>query len=180
MIRSAIAGIALLAAASPAAAQSSGREAYDALVAQHAAANGVPASLVHRVIVRESRYNPRAIGRGGAMGMMQIKHATARGVGYTGSAAGLLDANTNLTYAVRYLAGAYRAANGNADRAVAYYAAGYYYAAKRQRLASTTGQVLFESNVPAFASTTSSGPSVSSAAHSRVVIGAAPRMDAVH
>ena len=41
---------------------------------------------------------------------MQIKHATARGVGYTGSASGLFDAETNLTYAVRYLAGAYRAA----------------------------------------------------------------------
>ena len=53
--------------------------------------------------------------------------------GYTGTAAGLHDPNTNLTYAVRYLAGAYRAANGNADRAVHYYAAGYYYAAKRQR-----------------------------------------------
>ena len=44
---------------------------------------------------------------------MQIKHATARGVGYTGSASGLFDAETNLTYAVRYLAGAYRAAGGN-------------------------------------------------------------------
>jgi soluble lytic murein transglycosylase-like protein len=64
---------------------------------------------------------------------MQIKLATARGLGYTGTAAGLHDPNTNLTYAVRYLAGAYRAANGNADRAVRYYAAGYYHAAKRQR-----------------------------------------------
>jgi soluble lytic murein transglycosylase-like protein len=180
MIRYAVAGFALLVAASPVVAQSSGGEAFDALVAQHAAANGIPASLVHRVIVRESRYNPRAIGRGGAMGLMQIKHATARGVGYSGSAAGLLDANTNLTYAVRYLAGAYRAANGNADRAVAYYAGGYYYAAKRQRLAGTTGSTVSDAPiVPAFASTTA-GPSVNSAAHSRIVIGAAARMDAVH
>jgi hypothetical protein len=35
---------------------------------------------------------------------------------------------------VKYLAGAYRAANGDHNRAVAYYAGGYYYAAKRQRL----------------------------------------------
>lgn len=180
MIRYAIAGLALFVLAQPAFAQTSGREAFDALVAQHAAANGVPASLVHRVIVRESRYNPRAVGRGGAMGLMQIKHATARGMGYSGSASGLLDADTNMTYAVRYLAGAYRAANGNADRAVAYYAGGYYYAAKRQRLASTAGQAGSEpAIVPAFASTTG-GPAVTSAAHSRVVIGAAPRMDAVH
>jgi soluble lytic murein transglycosylase-like protein len=61
---------------------------------------------------------------------MQIKLATARSVGYTGNAAGLLDANTNMTYAVKYLAGAYRVARGNANQAVHYYAAGYYYAAK--------------------------------------------------
>jgi soluble lytic murein transglycosylase-like protein len=65
---------------------------------------------------------------------LQIKLATARGLGYTGDAAGLHDPNTNLTYAVKYLAGAYRAANGDHKRAMAYYASGYYYAAKRQRL----------------------------------------------
>jgi soluble lytic murein transglycosylase-like protein len=66
---------------------------------------------------------------------MQIKLATARGLGYTGDAAGLRDPNTNLTYAVKYLAGAYRAANGDHSRAMHYYASGYYGAAKRQRLA---------------------------------------------
>jgi soluble lytic murein transglycosylase-like protein len=106
------------------------RAEIDALVAGHAAANGVPVALVHRVIIRESRYNPRLVGKGGAMGLMQIKAATARGVGYNGSAAGLLEPQTNLTYAVRYLAGAYRLAGGNYDRAVSYYARGYYYAAK--------------------------------------------------
>ena len=113
------------------------RAEYDALVASHASANGVPESLVHRVIVRESRYQPHLVGRGGAIGLMQIKLATARGLGYTGDAAGLRDPNTNLTYAVKYLAGAYRAANGDHNRAVAYYASGYYYAAKRQRLSHT-------------------------------------------
>jgi soluble lytic murein transglycosylase-like protein len=62
---------------------------------------------------------------------MQIKLATARSMGYRGDAAGLLDADTNMTYAAKYLAGAYHVAGGNADRAVHYYAAGYYYAAKR-------------------------------------------------
>src|ERR1700719_2842126 len=107
---------------------------YDALVATHAQANGVPEVLVHRVIVRESRYQPALVGRGGTIGLMQIKLATARGLGYTGDAAGLRDPNTNLTYAVKYLAGAYRAAHGDHRRAMAYYASGYYYAAKRQRL----------------------------------------------
>jgi soluble lytic murein transglycosylase-like protein len=98
---------------------------YDALIARHAAANGVPESLVRRVIMRESRYNHRAVSKGN-YGLMQIRLGTARGLGYRGTAAGLLDPDTNMTYAVRYLAGAYRAAGGNHDRAVAYYQSGYY------------------------------------------------------
>ena len=113
------------------------RAQYDALVATHARANSVPAVLVHRVIVRESRYQPALVGHGGTIGLMQIKLATARSLGYTGDAAGLRDPNTNLTYAVKYLAGAYRAAKGDYDRAVHYFAAGYYYVAKRQRLEHT-------------------------------------------
>lgn len=104
---------------------------YEGLVARHASANGVPESLVRRVIMRESRYNPRAVSKGN-YGMMQIRLGTARAMGYSGSAAGLLDADTNMTYAVRYLAGAYRAAGGNHDRAVMNYARGYYHTAKAQ------------------------------------------------
>src|SRR3954471_23848490 len=110
------------------------RPAFNAMVATHAGANGVPEALVHRVIIRESRYRPEVIGRGGAMGLMQIKLATARGLGYTGTAEGLRDPNTNLAYGVKYLAGAYKAANGDHQRAVRYYAGGYYYAAKQQSL----------------------------------------------
>lgn len=105
--------------------------AYQSLVAQHAAANGLPVELVHRVIMRESRYNPRAVSKGN-YGMMQIRLGTARAMGYRGGTEGLLDANTNMTYAVKYLAGAYRAAGGNHDRAVMNYARGYYYQAKAQ------------------------------------------------
>jgi hypothetical protein len=104
----------------------------DALISRHAQMNGVPEALVHRVVIRESRYNARAIGRGGAMGLMQIKYSTARAMGYTGSPAGLLDPDTNLTYAVRYLAGAYRVAGGDSGRSVSNYARGYYAGAKRQ------------------------------------------------
>jgi soluble lytic murein transglycosylase-like protein len=112
-----------------------GNSQYDALVSAHAQANGVPEALVHRVIQRESRYQPHLVGRCGCIGLMQIKLATARGLGYTGDAAGLRDPNTNLTYGVKYLAGAYRAAHGDHARAMHYYASGYYYAAKRERVA---------------------------------------------
>jgi soluble lytic murein transglycosylase-like protein len=108
-----------------------GQGAYSSMVARHAAANGIPASLVHRVIMRESRYNPRAVSKGN-YGMMQIKLGTARAMGYTGSAAGLLDPETNMTYAVKYLAGAYKAAGGSEGGAVANYARGYYAQAKRR------------------------------------------------
>lgn len=113
-------------------ARTDGKGGLEALISMHAKANNVPEDLVHRVVIRESRYNPRAVGRGGAMGLMQIKYPTARALGYSGTPAGLLDADTNLTYAVKYLAGAYKVANGDHNRAVAFYARGYYYDAKRK------------------------------------------------
>ena len=116
----------------------SDRATIDPLVAHHARTHGVPEALVHRVIRRESNYNPRALSKGN-FGLMQIRYATARGMGYRGSPSGLLDANTNLTYAVPYLANAYKVAGGNADRAVALYAGGYYYVAKRKGLLHALG-----------------------------------------
>jgi soluble lytic murein transglycosylase-like protein len=94
------------------------------LIAKHAAANNLPLALVHRVVKRESDYNPRCI-YAGNYGLMQIRLGTARSLGYTGTVEGLLDPDTNMTYAVRYLAGAYRVAGGDEDRAVALYARGY-------------------------------------------------------
>lgn len=102
---------------------------HDALIAQHAAANGVPEQLVRRIIRIESRGNPRAVSKGN-YGLMQIRLGTARAMGYSGTAAGLLEPETNLKYAVKYLAGAYRAAKCNAERAIAFYQRGYYGAAQ--------------------------------------------------
>jgi soluble lytic murein transglycosylase-like protein len=75
------------------------RSQYEEMVAKHAQANGVPVTLVHRVIIRESRYDASLVGRGGTIGLMQIKLATARSLGYTGTAEGLRDPDTNLAYA---------------------------------------------------------------------------------
>jgi soluble lytic murein transglycosylase-like protein len=98
----------------------------------------VPAALVHRVIQRESDY--RANARNGPYyGMMQILPQTARTMGHRGPASELLDADTNLKYAVKYLRGAYLVANGNQDRAVMWYARGYYYEAKRRGMLVETG-----------------------------------------
>ena len=119
-----------------AAAPTTSRDNIDALIALHARAHKLPEKFVHAVIKRESNYNPRAIGRGGVYGLMQIKHGTARGVGYSGSAAGLLDPKTNLAYGVAYLAGAYKTAGGDEAQAYRYFNRGYYYAAKRRGVAS--------------------------------------------
>jgi soluble lytic murein transglycosylase-like protein len=134
----------------------------DALIASQAAANNVPAALVRRVIRRESGGNARVV-HAGNYGLMQIRLGTARAMGYRGSAAGLLDPNTNMTYAVKYLAGAYRAAGGNMNRAVHYYASGYYYAAKRKGPLDRGER----NPLGAFASTAAGGRSIARGAQSR-------------
>lgn len=110
----------------------------DELIQKYAVTYEVPERLVRRVVHRESRFNPSAR-NGPYWGLMQISHPTARGMGYRGQASGLLDAETNLKYAVKYLAGAYKVADGNESQAVKFYARGYYYDAKRKGLLEETG-----------------------------------------
>ena len=110
----------------------------DGLINYYAAVNGIPVTLIHRVIDRESDYNPKAR-NGSYYGLMQISHATAKSMGYTGSASGLLDAETNLKYAVKYLRGAWLVGGYNQDAAVRFYSRGYYYDAKRMGLLEETG-----------------------------------------
>lgn len=108
------------------------------LINQYADQYEVPRSLVQRVVIRESTHRPTAV-NGPNLGLMQIQLPTARGMGYRGNAQGLLDAETNLTYAVKNLRGAYIVADGNHDDAVKWYARGYYYEAKRLGLLEVTG-----------------------------------------
>ena len=109
-----------------------------ALIRKYAAIHGIPESLLHRVIQRESGYNPAAR-NGPYYGLMQILPQTARTMGYRGSPEGLLDAETNLIYAGRYLRGAWLVSGGNEAEAVGWYARGYYYEAKRLGLLEETG-----------------------------------------
>lgn len=139
MLRSLCVAAAGLAAGSVMPAHAQDRPQFDGLIAQYSAEYNVPQSLIRRVIRRESGGNPRAVYRGN-FGLMQIKPATARSMGYRGGAHGLLDAGTNLRYAVKYLAGAWQLAGGSEARAVHYYAAGYYYAAKRRGMTVPAGE----------------------------------------
>ncbi|MEO8243695.1 MAG: lytic transglycosylase domain-containing protein [bacterium] len=110
----------------------------DALIRKYAQIYDMPESLIHRVVQRESGYNPRAR-NGPYYGLMQILPATAHTMGYRGTNSGLLDAETNLKYAGKYLRGAWMVSHGNQSKAVMWYAKGYYYEAKRQGLLQQTG-----------------------------------------
>jgi soluble lytic murein transglycosylase-like protein len=109
-----------------------------ALIRKYAGVHGIPESLLHRVIQRESDYNASAR-NGPYYGLMQILPQTARTMGYQGPPEGLLDAETNLQYAGKYLRGAWLVSGGSEDRAVSWYAKGYYYEAKRLGLLEETG-----------------------------------------
>jgi soluble lytic murein transglycosylase-like protein len=93
------------------------------LIARHASAHGIPVGLAEAVVRIESRYNPAAR-NGPHMGLTQINHRTARSLGYTGAPAGLLDADTNLRYGMKYLGEAYRLAGGDTCGTILRYQAG--------------------------------------------------------
>jgi soluble lytic murein transglycosylase-like protein len=124
MVRAIACCVFALAALALSAAAADERAAVDALIVQHAGANGIPVAFARQVIRRESNFNPRAVDHGN-YGLMQIRLGTARALGYRGTAAGLLDPETNMTYGMRYLAGAYRAAHGNEARTLVLYSRGY-------------------------------------------------------
>ncbi|GGH26181.1 Transglycosylase SLT domain-containing protein [Cribrihabitans marinus] len=98
----------------------------------------LPRQLVHRLAIRESTHRPWAVARP-YYGLLQILPATARSMGYRGAPQGLLDADTNLKYAGKYLRGAWLLSDGSMDRAIQHYARGYYYEAKRRGMLVETG-----------------------------------------
>ncbi|ANT59729.1 lytic transglycosylase [Salipiger sp. CCB-MM3] len=98
----------------------------------------VPRKLVHRLAIRESTHNPEAR-NGPYYGLLQILPATARSMGFRGAPSDLYDADTNLRYGVKYLRGAWLLSDGSQDRAIGWYARGYYYEAKRRGMLVETG-----------------------------------------
>ncbi|MFC5069258.1 lytic transglycosylase domain-containing protein [Flaviflagellibacter deserti] len=102
-----------------------GRGNLHSLVQRYAQENGVPYDLAHGVVMVESRYNAKATGRGGYIGLMQLSYRTAQGMGYSGSRAALYDPETNLRYGMRYLGEAYRKAGGSMCGAVSKYQGGH-------------------------------------------------------
>ncbi|MGQ7790878.1 lytic transglycosylase domain-containing protein [Faunimonas sp. B44] len=86
--------------------------AYDHLIARYAAENRVPLPLAHAVVRKESGYNAKATGRG-TVGLMQIKPATARGIGFKGTTEELYQPETNLAWGMKYLGKAHELGGGD-------------------------------------------------------------------
>lgn len=101
------------------------------MIEDYARFHGVPSRLAHRIVMQESRYNP-ALKAKAHFGLMQVSLPTAKSMGYAGDVAGLLDAKTNLTYAMPYLANAWIVSGGNEEKARRLYMSGYYPEAKRK------------------------------------------------
>jgi len=94
--------------------------AYQAEIAAAAREHGVDESIVRAIIHAESAFNPNALSRVGAQGLMQLMPATARRFG-VGNA---FDANQNIRGGVQYLAWLLKRFNGNLTLAAAGYNAG--------------------------------------------------------
>lgn len=133
-----IAGLSACGRPEPRGRRGAGPAEINRLIAKYARIYDIPEDLIHRVVQRESGYNPAAR-NGPYYGLMQILPETARTMGYRGAPEGLLDAETNLIYAGKYLRGAWLVARGDRDRAVMWYSRGYYYEAKRMGLLRETG-----------------------------------------
>jgi soluble lytic murein transglycosylase-like protein len=98
---------------------------YADIVARHAQRLGVSEALAHAVIRVESNYRSNARGRAGEIGLMQIKPATARGIGFSGNAQALYDPETNIRYGMKYLAQAQQLAGGDLCGTILRYNAGH-------------------------------------------------------
>jgi len=75
---------------------------YHRMVINASLRHGVPASLIHAVIQKESGYNPKARSKKNARGLMQVTPATARFVGVANAHA-LYDPQTNINAGTAYL-----------------------------------------------------------------------------
>ncbi|RZI44688.1 lytic transglycosylase domain-containing protein [Herbaspirillum sp. HC18] len=75
---------------------------YHRMVVNASVTHGVPPSLIHAVIQKESGYNPSARSARNARGLMQITPATARFVGVS-SGKSLYDPQTNINAGTAYL-----------------------------------------------------------------------------
>jgi len=98
---------------------------YSEIISKYARQNGVEVALATAVVRIESNFNPRMRGSHGEVGLMQVKPATARMMGYSGSAKGLFDPDTNIRIGMKYLALAQTLGGGPTCNTILKYNAGH-------------------------------------------------------
>jgi soluble lytic murein transglycosylase-like protein len=98
---------------------------YTQLIAKYADEYDVPEELALAVVQIESNFRPTVKGSAGEIGLMQIKPATARLMGYEGPDYGLYDPETNIRYGMKYLAGAHELGGGKVCGTILKYNAGH-------------------------------------------------------
>jgi soluble lytic murein transglycosylase-like protein len=96
-----------------------------ALVDLFAREHGVPLGFARAVVHVESSYNPDATGRVGEVGLMQLKYATAHMMGFRGTRDELYEPAINLTWGMKYLAGAWKLGGKSICGAVIRYQGGH-------------------------------------------------------
>ncbi len=93
---------------------------YDPLIERAARSAAVSPQLVRAVIVVESAFNPHAVSKRGALGLMQLRPATARRYGV----ANAFDPEQNITAGAHYLRDLIARFGNNLELALAAYNAG--------------------------------------------------------
>jgi soluble lytic murein transglycosylase-like protein len=94
--------------------------AYDPMIERAARSAAVRPELVRAVIVVESAFNPKAVSKRGALGLMQLKPSTARRYGVSDA----FDPEQNITAGAHYLRDLMKRFGNNLELALAAYNAG--------------------------------------------------------
>jgi soluble lytic murein transglycosylase-like protein len=89
----------------------------DGIISKASGRYGVDAGLIKAVIKAESNFNPTAVSRAGARGLMQLMPATARSLGVSDS----FDPEQNVMAGTRFLRDLLDRYNGDVDSALAAY-----------------------------------------------------------